>query len=74
MARTEDSKPFVIGGASLYEEALPLATEVHMTTIDWDVEGDTYFPTDLSEFEEVESRSATTEGVTFRVLKRRGLP
>ena len=71
LARTSDECPFVIGGASLYERALPLATEIYLTAIDEDVEGDTYFPTDLPEFEEVESRVGETEGVTFRVLRRR---
>jgi len=70
LARTTDNCPFIIGGASLYEEALPLATELHVTTIDEDVEGDTYFPGDLSAFEEVECRRGETPGVTFRLLRR----
>jgi dihydrofolate reductase len=60
LARTTDDCPFIIGGASLYKEALPLATELHLTTIDEDVAGDTYFPEDLSEFVEVESRPGET--------------
>lgn len=71
LARKSDDCPFIIGGASLYEEALPLTTEIHLTTIDQDVDGDTHFPTDLSSFEEVETRVGTTEGVTFRVLRRK---
>jgi len=71
LARTTDDCPFIIGGASLYEEALPFATELHLTTIDEDIEGDTYFPEDLSEFEEVESRPGETPGVVFKVLRRR---
>ena len=71
VARTTDECPFIIGGASLYEEALPIATELHLTTIDEDVDGDTYFPKDLSAFVEVESRAGETAGVVFRVLRRR---
>lgn len=71
LARATDDCPFVIGGASLYEEALPSATEIHMTTIDRDVEGDTFFPTELAGFEEVERHEGETEGVVFRVLHRR---
>ena len=71
LARTTDPCPFVIGGASLYQEALPLATELHLTTIDRDVEGDAHFPDDLSEFEEVESRAGETPGVVFKVLRRK---
>jgi dihydrofolate reductase len=71
LARTTDDCPFIIGGASLYEDALPIATELHLTTIDEDVEGDTYFPDDLSEFVEVESREGETPGITFKLLRRR---
>jgi dihydrofolate reductase len=71
LARTTDPCPFIIGGASLYLEALPLATELHLTRIDQDVEGDTFFPTDLPDFQRVESRAAETQGVTFELLRRR---
>ena len=71
LARATDDCPFIIGGASLYEEALPLATELHLTTIDEDVDGDAYFPEDLSEFVEVESRKGETAGVVFRLLRRK---
>jgi dihydrofolate reductase len=71
LARSSDELPFVIGGERLYEEALPLATEIHLTTIDRDIEGDAYFPSDLSAFFEVESHPAEAEGVTFRLLRRR---
>ena len=70
LARTTDDCPFVIGGTSLYEEALPIATELHMTTIDEDFDGDTYFPEDLSEFVEVQSRPGETAGVIFKILRR----
>ncbi len=71
MARTTDPCPFIIGGASLYEEALPMTTEIHLTSVDRDVDGDTFFPTDLADFEEVERQRGKTPGVTFRVLRRR---
>jgi dihydrofolate reductase len=58
----------------LYEEALPLATELHLTTIDEDVDGDAYFPEDLSEFVEVERRKGETAGVVFRLLRRKAQP
>jgi len=35
---------FVIGGQSVYEEALPLADTLELTRVHLDVEGDTYFP------------------------------
>jgi dihydrofolate reductase len=55
---------FVIGGASLYEDALPLADELELTEIDLDVDGDTWFPAwDRAAFEEV-SREERSEGGT----------
>ncbi|MGD8606122.1 MAG: dihydrofolate reductase [Myxococcales bacterium] len=71
LARTTDPCPFVIGGESLYEEALPWATEIHLTTIDQDVDGDAHFRADLSEFEEVETKPGQTPGVIFRLLRRK---
>lgn len=35
---------FVIGGATLYAEALPRAHKLYLTEIDADLAGDTYFP------------------------------
>ena len=71
LARKTDPCPFVIGGASLYERALPLATEIHLTMIDEDVEGDVYFRADFTDFEEVETRAGQTPGLAFRLLRRR---
>jgi dihydrofolate reductase len=34
----------VIGGTSLFDETLPLADVIHLTEVEADVEGDTYFP------------------------------
>jgi dihydrofolate reductase len=70
LARESDDRPFVIGGASLYEEALPLATEIYLTEIDEDVEGDTTLDMSWEGFEEVERREGETPNVTFRVLRR----
>jgi dihydrofolate reductase len=35
---------FVIGGAEIYQQALPLATKIYLTEIHAQVEGDTFFP------------------------------
>jgi dihydrofolate reductase len=46
LRRVQDApQVFVIGGAKLYEQALPLARRLLVTEIDADFEGDTYFPT-----------------------------
>ena len=34
----------VIGGTSLFEETLPMADVIHLTEVEADVPGDTYFP------------------------------
>jgi dihydrofolate reductase len=39
-----DEEPFVIGGAQLFAEALPLARRIHLTTIDADIDGDVLMP------------------------------
>ena len=49
-----DERVFVIGGGALFAEALPLADELHLTEIDLDVDGDTFFPEwDRDAFEEI---------------------
>ncbi|HZY81772.1 MAG TPA: dihydrofolate reductase [Cyclobacteriaceae bacterium] len=35
---------FVIGGAQIYEQALPIANKLYLTEIDAVIEGDTFFP------------------------------
>ncbi|HEY7380356.1 MAG TPA: dihydrofolate reductase [Gaiella sp.] len=66
---------FVIGGAELYEAALPLADELLLTEIDADVDGDTLFPRfDRAAFEEVSREqhvSQTGLPFAFVTLRRR---
>lgn len=40
----EDEEVFIIGGGSIYAEALPLTKRIYLTEVDADYEGDTYFP------------------------------
>lgn len=58
---------FVIGGAEIYREAMPLADELLLTEIDDDVEGDTFFPDwDRGAFEESSRESHVSEsGIPF---------
>ena len=39
-----DSEAFLIGGAELYQQSLPLAKRLYLTMIDAEFEGDAYFP------------------------------
>lgn len=50
---TGDQKIFCIGGAQIYKEALEFASELDITRIWADVQGDTEFPRILDEWERV---------------------
>lgn len=39
-----DEQPFMIGGAELYQQALPLANRLYLTRIEQDFDGDAWFP------------------------------
>jgi dihydrofolate reductase len=41
---SDQDEIFVIGGAQLFQDALPLASRLYLTFIDLTVEGDTFFP------------------------------
>ena len=43
-ARRKNAPIFVIGGAELYRQALPLADRLYLTEVDEDFAGDTFFP------------------------------
>lgn len=45
-----EKEVFIIGGAEIYREALPLADHLYLTLVHTSVEADTYFP----EFEELD--------------------
>jgi dihydrofolate reductase len=50
-----DPEIFIIGGAQVYAQALPLAARMYLTLIDGDFDGDTWFP----EYDEHEWREIT---------------
>jgi dihydrofolate reductase len=53
-----DEEVFVIGGAEIFREALPLADRIYLTTVEADVPGDTFMPQfDRSAWREQSSRS-----------------
>lgn len=41
---SENDRVFVIGGAEIYEQALPLADAMELTEVDLEPEGDAWFP------------------------------
>jgi dihydrofolate reductase len=67
------SRVFVIGGAQLYAQALPLANELLLTEVDADLPGDVHFPAwDRSAYREAQRRSGVTaDGVTYHFVTYR---
>ncbi len=41
---SSEDEVFIIGGAQIYTQLLPYAKKIYLTKIDYDFEGDTYFP------------------------------
>jgi dihydrofolate reductase len=40
----KDEEIFIIGGASVYNQALPLVNRLYITEVDCDIKGDAFFP------------------------------
>ena len=70
-ARREDPMPFVIGGARMFEAALPLATRIYETQVPGSPAADVFLRLGLDDFEEVASWPGP-DGERYRVLGRRG--
>ena len=71
-ARDFSSEIFVIGGEYIYKEFLEMASEMLLTEIDLDTEGDTYFPRwDESEWLEVsrESKIDDSQKINYEFVK-----
>ncbi len=68
---------FIIGGALLFQETLPLTQRLYLTVIHQDIPGDTYFPElNLAEWQEVERLDHAPDkennySYSFKVLDRK---
>lgn len=64
-----DTRAFVIGGAELYRQALPLAGQLIMTEVGIDAEGDTMFPAINAAWQET-SRTThiSSSGIPYAVV------
>jgi dihydrofolate reductase len=61
---------FVIGGAELYQRALPIASELHISWVNGTVSGDVYFPEfDLADWSIYEEKGH--QGFHYRHYKRK---
>lgn len=66
-----DADPHIVGGASLYAEALPIATRLVLTEVHQHIEGgDTFFPS-FDKGAWVERMREAHEGYAFTLLERR---
>ncbi len=71
-ARETDEEPIVIGGAAIYEAALPQVTRMFVTFVNRDVEGDTFFPNhDPDDWRETSRVVSESGELVFRTLERR---
>lgn len=66
----DDDCPMIIGGSSIYELALPLATTIFLTHVDCEVKGDVFFPQLDASWEEVARREGKNPALTFVRLTR----
>jgi dihydrofolate reductase len=75
-AAAGDDEIFVIGGAELFRETLPIADRLYLTVVDAEPEGDTFMPEfDLDEWQEVQAESFAPDGkhaygYRFSILER----
>lgn len=68
----ESPEIFIIGGAQVYQQALPLVNKLYLTVVKGNFKGDAYFP-DYSEFKKVWSKQEERSGeyrYTFLKLTR----
>ncbi len=66
----EERKVFICGGAQIYEQALPLCSDLYLTLVKRVVTGDTFFPAFEERFELVEQ---ILECAEFKILHYRNL-
>ena len=64
------SKLFVIGGAEIYEQFLPLADTMILTEMPIEVDGDTYFPAWDQEEWLIATRRPGGNGLVFTTYRK----
>lgn len=73
-----DDCPFVTGGAEIYRLALPRVTEIHLTRVHVELEGDTVLPAidwgqwDLTEKQSYSASEKNQYDYSFETYRRRG--
>jgi dihydrofolate reductase len=59
---------FICGGAQVYEQALPMCSDLYLTLVKRNVEGDAFFPKFEDEFE---MKAEILDGPEFKILHYR---
>ncbi len=66
----ENAPAFIIGGAELYRQALPLAGQLIITEVGLDAEGDTHFPPFGSEWQAVSrNEHISASGIPYALVR-----
>ena len=74
----DEKENFIIGGASIYRQFLPLANKLYLTKVDKDFEADCFFPKiNLDEWELINSETGATDSsndfsFSYLIYKRIG--
>jgi dihydrofolate reductase len=63
-----DRQVFICGGAQIYAQALPLCSDLFLTIVKREVEGDTFFPAFEDQFELADE---IRDGLDFKILHYR---
>jgi dihydrofolate reductase len=67
----KEEELFIIGGASIYKQAIPYADRFFITYINREYEGDTFFPkTDLTKYKIISKHTSLDKELTFVVYER----
>jgi dihydrofolate reductase len=70
-----DDKVFIIGGESIFTDALPMADTLLLTIIDQEFQGDTYFPAfDEQDFPVTHSTTVAGPPIPYRIQLRNRKP
>jgi dihydrofolate reductase len=65
---SEMREVFICGGAQIYEQALPKCSDLYLTLVKREVEGDTFFPSFEGEFHDI---ATISENQDFKIIHYR---
>ncbi len=70
--KDSENEAFIIGGATIYRQALPFCKKLYITFIETEFEGDTFFPyVDFNQYKETEKSNILIDkktGIKYRYI------